>query len=439
VEKLLQLNSKINKKMNIRLELKKATEARAAKEAEYFGLLNDPNNKMTPEFRTQLDGIKSEVELLKADESRWNEAHTIEQKAASVAGATQDNASEKREKQNLWHVGEVMHAVRTGTITGRVKEMHDEASRRGGNGLGSGINIPIDMFQITRTQKRDVQATGAATGTPYVPTQTLSFIDALRNDIVMMNMGATMLSGLTGNINIPRKGAGAAVAAAAENTAATETTPATETVALAPKRVTAFTDVSDQVQFQANEDILALTENDLYAAMLQEVQRQLIHGSGSNGEMTGLLGISGIGSVATATVTYAVIQNIIDAVAGANGITPGKEGWLTNSFMRKTLKQKEEISSSGYKIWANDNTIDGYPVYMTNSVSRVLGTGTNASALIYGGDWSQFIIAQFGSVSLTRNPYTKGKEALTEVIMHAWFDCDARQPAAFAADVAITA
>jgi HK97 family phage major capsid protein len=266
----------------------------------------------------------------------------------------------------------------------------------------------------------------------------MSFIDALRNDIVMMNMGATMLTGLTGNLKFPRKTAGTAVAASAENTTATETTPTVDSVDLAPNRITATTDVSTQVTIQANDDILALTENDLYAATLQELQRQLIHGSGSGGEMTGLLAISGIGSVGTAAVTYAVIQNIIDAVAAANGIVGGKEGWLTNSFLRKTLKQKEEITNSGYKIWANDNTIDGYPVYMTNSVSRVLGTGTNASALIFGGDWSQFIIAQFGNINLQRNPFTKSKEALTEVTIHSWWDCDARQPAAFAADVAIT-
>ena len=425
--------------MNTRLELKKATEARAAKEGEYLALLNDPANKMTPEFRTQLDGMKDEIELLKADEKRWQEAHDLEARAAAAVGPEQDNKSEKTEKRNVWHVGEVMQAVRGGEQTSRVKEMVAEGQKRGGQGLGNGINIPADFFHITRASQRDVQATGSTTGLKYVPTATLSFIDALRNDLVYMKLGATMLTGLTGNIKFPRKTAGAAVAASSENATATETTPTVDSVDLSPNRITATTDVSDQVQLQANEDILALTENDLYLATLIELQRQLIHGAGSGGEMTGLLAISGIGSVATATVTYAVIQNIIDAVASANGMVAGKEGWLTNSFLRKTLKQKEEITNSGFKVWANDNTIDGYPVQMTNSVSRTLGTGTNASALIFGGDWSQFIIAQFGNINLQRNPYTKGKEALTEVIIHSWWDCDARQPAAFAADVAITA
>jgi len=429
--------------MNIRLELKKATESRAAKESEYFLLLNDPNNKMTPEFRTQLDGIKGEIELLIAEEGRWAEALVIEQRQAAAVGAPQDDASEKKEKRSLWHVGEVMQAVRSGNMSGRVEEMNKEALRRGGPNLGDGVNIPVDFFQVTRRNRqlqfRDVQATGSTTGAKYVPTETMSFIDALRNDIVMMNMGATMLTGLTANLKFPRKTAGTASAAATENATATETTPTVDSVDLSPNRITAFTDVSNQVSLQANDDILALTENDLYQATLQELQRQLIHGAGSGGEMVGLLGISGIGSVGTATVTYAVIQNIIDAVAAANGMVAGNEGWLTNSFMRKTLKQKEEIANSGFKIWANDNTIDGYPVWMTNSVSRTLGGGTNASALIYGGDWSQFIIAQFGSINLMRNSMTKAKEALTEVIVHSWWDCDARQPAAFAADVAITA
>jgi HK97 family phage major capsid protein len=397
---------------------------------------------MTPEFRATLDGLKAEIDLLIADEARWKEAHDIEKRSAAAVGAAQDNAAEKKEIRKVFHLGQAMDCVRRGVIEGEAREMNDEAIRRskGGSGVSTdGINIPMDFFQVKRNiQKRDVQATGASTGTPYVPTQTMSFIDALRNDIVMMNMGATMLTGLTNNLTFPRKTAGAAVAASAENTTSTETTPTVDSVALSPKRITAFTDVSNQVSLQANEDILGITENDLYQATLQELQRQLIHGAGSGGEMTGLLGISGIGSIGTATVTYAVIQNIIDEVAKDNALM-GNAGWLTNSFIRKLLKQKEEIASSGYKIWANDNTIDGFPVWMTNSVSRTLGTGTDASALIFSGNWSDFIIAQWGALNLTRNPYTKGKEALTEVIVHSWWDCDARHPESFAADVAITA
>lgn len=427
--------------MSNQTKLVDAKNAFGLKKEELRTLLNK-EGKHSKEDRDAMAALEIEIEDAKAEIERYERAVQLDADAAKAAVPVVHGlgTSEEREKKKLFNLGEVMDAVNRNVIEGRVKEMNEEARSRGGNVGAHGVNIPMDMFQVTRSyQKRDIQATGAATGTPYVPTQTMSYIDALRNDIVMMNMGATMLTGLTANLSFPRKTAGTAVAAAAENTAATETTPATDSVTLAPKRITAFTDVSDQVTLQANEDILALTSNDLYLATLQELQRQLIHGSGSNGEMLGLLGISGIGSVTTATVTYAVIQNIIDAVAGANGMVAGREGWLTNSFMRKTLKQKEEIASSGFKIWANDNTIDGFPVWMTNSVSRVLGTGTNASALIFGGDWSQFLIGQFGAINLTRNPYTKQKEALTEVIIHSWWDCDAKQPAAFAADVAITA
>lgn len=386
------------------------------------------------EITADLDKVNDEIKTLEELDKRNKEAA-----AAKAVGALQDDASEKREKQSLFHIGEVMESLRNGVITGRVAEMNQEARNRGGNLGSSGVNIPVDFFQVRRKiNKRDVTATGSTVGAKYVPTETMPFIDALRNDIVMMSMGATMLTGLTGNLRFPRKTAGAAVAASSENATSTETTPTVDSVDLSPNRITAFTDVSDQVTVQANEDILAITENDLYMATLQELQRQLIHGSGSSGEMTGLLNISGIGSVGTATVTYAVIQNIIDEVAKDNALM-NNAGWLTNSFVRKLLKQKEEITNSGFKIWANDNTIDGYPAYMTNSVSRTLGTGTDASALIFGGNWSDFIIAQFGNINLTRNPYTKGKEALTEVIIHSWWDCDARHPESFAADVAITA
>lgn len=425
--------------MNTQLKLKEARENYVAKETELRDALGS-DEKMTPELRSKLDGLKLELETLKADVKRFEDLEALDREAAKAVGAIQDDKSEKDEKRNLFHMGEVVDAIRRNSITGRVLEMHQEAQKRGGAGLGNhGVNIPIDFFQVSRrTQMRDVTATGSTTGAKYVPTQTMSFIDALRNDIVMMNMGATMLTGLSGNLKFPRKTAATAVAASAENTTSTETTPTVDSVDLSPNRITATTDVSDQVNVQANEDILAITQNDLYQATLQELQRQLIHGAGSGGEMTGLLGISGIGSVSTATVTYAVIQNIIDEVAQDNALMQNA-GWLTNSFIRKLLKQKEEIANSGYKVWANDNTIDGFPVWMTNSVSRVLGGSNNASALIFGGNWADFIIAQWGAVNLVTNPYTKSKEALTEITIHSWWDCDARHPESFAADVAITA
>lgn len=396
------------------------------------------------EQRTKSDELLKELEVVKADILRFEkieaEKREVEKSPSYVppANLSTSNEGEQREKEKMFDFSKVLRSVvQGGPLDGSVREMHEEASRRS-NGQGSmgGINIPLDFWTIAKRNKqyRDVTAGGSTVGAKYVATEKLSFIDALRNDLVMMNMGAQMLTGLTSNISIPRKTAGAAVAAAAENTTSTETTPTVDEVTLSPKRITAFTDVSNQAIIQATPDLLALTENDLYMATLIELQRQLIHGAGSGGEMTGLLATSGIGSVGTAAVTYAVCLAIEEEVAADNAMT-GNLGWITNTLVRKFLKSKEEFSSTGMKVWANDNTIDGYPAYATNSVSRVIGG--SASALIFG-NWSDFIIGQFGAINLQRNVEVKSKEALTEIVIHSWWDCGVRHAESFAADVAIT-
>jgi HK97 family phage major capsid protein len=391
------------------------------------------------EQRTQFDAKQIEVNTLEADILRFEEAEKNKRSApqpVSMPVVMSTGTSEDDEKAKMFRFGDVLSSVMDGTPTGAVKEMHQEALRRSvASGFGkqptSGINIPLDFWSINR---RDVTAGGSTTGAKYVATQKLSFIDALRNDIVMMNMGTTMLTGLSSNISIPRKTAGAAVAAAAENTTSTETTPTVDEITLSPKRITAFTDVSNQAIIQATPDLLSLTENDLYMATLVELQRQLIHGAGSGGEMTGLLATSGIGTESTAAVTYAICLAIEEQVAADNAMT-GNLGWITNTLVRKFLKSKEEFSSTGLKVWANDNTIDGYPAYATNSVSRVIGG--SASALIFG-NWADFIIGQFGAINLQKNVEVKSKEALTEIVIHSWWDCAVRHAESFAANVAIT-
>ena len=62
----------------------------------------------------------------------------------------------------------------------------------------------------------------------------------------MEALGATMLTGLVGNLDLPRGNADASATWEGENDANAETSPTFDKISLSPNRLGAFTDISKQ-------------------------------------------------------------------------------------------------------------------------------------------------------------------------------------------------
>ena len=87
--------------------------------------------------------------------------------------------------------------------------------------------VPLDALVRQRPLQRDMTVAGVSGSNYLVGTenQAASFIDLLRNTSVTMRMGITRLSGLQGNVTIPKMTAGnTAYWLADEGTAATDST-----------------------------------------------------------------------------------------------------------------------------------------------------------------------------------------------------------------------
>ena len=104
---------------------------------------------------------------------------------------------------------------------------------------------------------------------------------------------------------------------ASQNTAPTESDPAITDATAPVVTIHAATDVPLQMadRGQAARDILALVE--LVGAVAAELERQVVNGSGTSGELTGLLQIAGIGTVTytSATPTAAELVPKLGALA----------------------------------------------------------------------------------------------------------------------------
>lgn len=297
-----------------------------------------------------------------------------------------------------------------------------------------GIVVPFEVM------KRDLTVGTATAGGHLVATNLLtgSFIDMLRNAIVINRMGATMLTGLVGNIAIPRQTGGATAYWLAESGSATESQPAFDQVAMSPKTVSAFSDISRKLMQQSSLDVEAFVSNELALTLAHAIQTAAIKGGGSN-EPTGILATSGIGSVVGGTnglaPTWAHIVELETDVSVANADI-GTLGYLTNNKVRGKLKTTSKVSGQNGFIWeAGDAPLNGYATGTTNAVPSNLdkGTSTGVCSAIIFGNWADLIMGMWGGLDLLVDPYTGSTSGTVRVVAHQDVDVAVRHAESFSA------
>lgn len=297
--------------------------------------------------------------------------------------------------------------------------------------------------------ERATYAVGAAaTGGNIVATDLLasSFIEILRNKSSVMNLGITMLSGLVGNIAIPRQTAATQTYWVTEGTAITQAEATFDQITLAPKSLGARSQYSRFMLQQATPDIEALVRNDLAKVMALGIDAAAVNGTGASGQPRGILNTSGIGSVAMGTngAAFTNLDPLIDlerALDVGNALD-GSLYYLTNARVIAALKKLKD--TSGVYLWNSDRndatrgtagSANGFPVARSNQIPANLtkGTGTNLSALLFG-DFSQFVVGMWGGMEILPNPYGAGYNAgAVDIRAMQSVDMNVRQPTAFAA------
>lgn len=426
--------------MNTQLKLKAARENYGAKEAEYRDLLAS-DEKMTPEFRAKLDAMKVEIENLKADVKRFEDLEESEKRAAAAVAANaasgKSNGEEKEVAKNFSFV-RALNMAKEGKLEGFEKEMHEEAVkeyRQSGIAV-QGVGIPTIAL---RAQKRDMTAGVGAEGGYGIQTNVGGLLEALSPRLVLANLGVTMFDNLTGNLDIPSFTTAPTAAWEGEVDTTAEVSPAQTKISFSPNRLAAFVDVSKQLLLQSSPSIEAYLQRFLMTAVAAKLQAGALHGSGS-GEPAGLAGTAGIGSVVGGTNGAAPLWDDITGLYKEVAIDDadlGNLAYLTNPLVVNKLQNTPRQSSGveGNFIMNNTNTLNGFNTAVTTSVSSTLTKGTTASSCsaIFFGNWADMALASWGGIDILMNPYTKGKEGTTEVILNAYLDANVLRPTSFAA------
>ena len=285
--------------------------------------------------------------------------------------------------------------------------------RKAGQSYSGQIVLPIE-------ERGDIQATVATNGQEVVAEDKLNILEPLRANLVMAQAGATYMSGLVGNVSIPVY-SGSNVGWAGEVDAATDGAGKFSEVNLEPKRLTAFIDISKQFLIQDSVSAEEMLKNDIVRAISNELEKTILgNAAGSNTKPAGVF--NGV----TADTTALDFKGIVDmeqALEDKN--VTGNLAFIVAPNVKATLKTTlKSTGVSGYLMEGGE--VDGIPVYSTSAC-------TSKGMVL--GNFSDYVIGQWGGIDLTVDPYTQAASGKVRLVINAYFDAKPRKAEAFAKKV----
>lgn len=423
---------------------------RQAKVAEATAICNKAQTEkrdMTADEVGKFDSLKGEIAAIDGQITRantingWQTPDTSGESNRRVAPSAELGMT--RHEAKRYSLLRAIRAAASGNWKDAGFEL--EASQAVEKQLGKAprsFYIPYDVLatpkQRRSKERRDLTITTEGADIKSTDIAVGSFIDMLRNKMILGQAGVTVLSGLVGDLQIPRQSGGATAYWLAEQTAVTESTPTTDKVTLQPKTVGAFMDISRKFFQQSSIDVDAFAENDLSTTLALAMDLAGLHGSGASNQPTGVAATSGIGSVAGGTnglaPTWAHIVALETEVSQDNADV-GNLSYITNPKVRGKLKNTA-VGTDQRMIWTpGSEPLNGYAAHVTNQVSSVLdkGTSTGVCSAIFYGNWADLVMGLWGGLDILVDPYTASTKGDVRVV--AFQDCDfvVRHPESFAA------
>lgn len=323
-----------------------------------------------------------------------------------------------------------------------------EAAEKAGYTVRGEYSIPTEVMEEKREYrgptKRDVTVGPGGTGQYLVDTTMLSMVDLLDNAMMVRRLGAQVFGNLTGDVAFPKVTGGVTTYWVGEQEDVTESDPSFGSVILRPHTIGTYTDLTRRTLIQTSIQI----ENWLRARQMTDlalgVDLAAINGSGASNEPLGVLGTTGIGSVAGGTdgaaPTYAHMCALEREVSVDNALL-GRVAFLTNPKVRYKLRQTPENATVPNSRWVYEGDgpesgkILGYPAFITNQVPSTLVKGSSGavcSAVILG-NWSDLYLGYWGPVSVNIDTATLSKSGGIRVVSLQDVDVALPRPQSFAA------
>ena len=285
-----------------------------------------------------------------------------------------------------------------------------------------GVMLPADVL---RNWKRDLNSTDEAS----LFTDDFrggEFIDVLRNSSSVMQAGARILNGLSGDVKIPKKATAAASSWVTEGNPVLESEMTVSSVSMTPRHLGAFTDITRQLLQQSSLSVEALVRDDLAQAIALAIDLGALQGPGTGGAPTGIKSTSGINTVdfGTAPVlvpSFAQVVEMETKVAEDNALR-GSLAYIMNAAMVGALKTTEKATGTAQFVVEPGGTVNGYRAIVSNQV---------ASGDAYFGDFDSLLIGFWSGLDILVDPYAGATSGNVRIIAMQTCDVAVRHAVSF--------
>lgn len=347
------------------------------------------------------DRLETEIRAIDKDIARATKLAELER----VADAEPD-ASQQRELRT-YSVAKAITESLNGKLSGVEAEQHAELAK---GRETRGVMIPTSMLLETRDQTVGTPSAGGYT----VATNLGGLIDRLRPKLAVQGMGATVLSGLTGFLDLPRLTSGPTAYWVAEDGNTTESASTFDKVSMAPKTVSGEMQLSRRLMLQNAVALESVLRADLGFVLAQALDKAAIAGTGASNQPEGILT-----AIAEDATTETAIGDIAADLIAALEIddVDGTGAFLTNATVMKAVRKIKE-TGTGRVIPASE-IFHGKPVTVSNQVPAV----ATENPIIYGA-WSNLVIGYWSGVDILLNPYHADVASKGGVKLHAFLDAD---------------
>jgi len=306
-------------------------------------------------------------------------------------------------------------------------EMSREAERKLGKST-AGVIVPADWLFARRDQTvGNFSKGGALVGTELLAG---SFIDLLRNRSALMQSGITMLTGLVGNIDIPRKTASSQHYWVGEDVPVTDSDVTFGLISSTPKTIGVRVPVSRRSLMQATPDIDTIVRADMAESVALGIDASGLYGTGTNAQPQGLAHVTGIGSVTLgggASLVYPAALGggthdtgdwadyvNMRGTAYAGNVNVANARYIMNGITMAGCEQTLRASAAGSDYIVNDSgNIGRYPVLMSNQAQQ---------NDVWFGDFSDMLIAMWGGLDIVVDNVTQAAKG--QVIFTVMQDLD---------------
>ena len=390
---------------------------------EIRGFTEEENEEMG-NIKTKLEELQAELDALNAqlnpkDEETKNESVEDENKEEVKPTDTdkeEKNCGEEAEKEDLEEEKNnrnsntmkknfsLLKTIRSIANNQPVDSLNNAVLSAGANEMRkAGLNY-VGQIQLPAESRAAI--TVEVEGEDVVATDLMDVVKPLQAMNVMVKAGAKYITGLVGDVQYPIM-SNASCTWEGETAKAKEGVVTFTNVKLYPKRLTTIVPISKQFLLQDGVGAEAAIREEIVNAINAKLEATIL------GSETGTATMPGGIFAGEITTSITDFKGLCDLEAGLEDANVyGELKYIVSPKAKAALRNMAKSTKSTQLVFENGE-IDGTPALCTSHLK---------DKKIAFGDFSQYIIAQWGNLDITVDNVTLAGDGQIRLVVNAYFD-----------------